>query len=205
MIEKPMDKEKRKGIKAEEMDQVKDAKMRDIFMAFFRIGMLGFGGGPSAIPLVEKEVVGRFKWMTLEDFGDTIALANTMPGPIATKLAGYIGYRVGGIMGCLSAMIASVIPTVILMIMMLTVLQTYKDIPWVQSMSNAVVPVVAVMLAVLTWSFIKQSKDSMGWLKAILLIVASIILLEVLGLHPGILIAVLIAAVFVPFKKKGGE
>nr|WP_232337176.1 chromate transporter [Lysinibacillus timonensis] len=174
-------------------------------MAFFRVGMLGFGGGPASIPLVQKEVVERYGWMTLEEFGDTIALANTMPGPIATKLAGYIGYRVGGIIGCINAIIASVVPTVLLMIALLTVLNTYKDIPWVQSMSNAVVPVVAVMLAVLTWSFVKQSKNSMGWIKAILLIGVSIILLEVLGVHPAILIAVLIIAVFVPYKKKGGE
>ncbi len=194
-----------KNNKVHEKGRVKGTKVFEIFMAFFRVGMLGFGGGPASIPLVQKEVVERYGWMTLEEFGDTIALANTMPGPIATKLAGYIGYRVGGIIGCINAIIASVVPTVLLMIALLTVLNTYKDIPWVQSMSNAVVPVVAVMLAVLTWSFVKQSKNSMGWIKAILLIGVSIILLEVLGVHPAILIAVLIIAVFVPYKKKGGE
>ncbi|HWL24577.1 MAG TPA: chromate transporter [Ureibacillus sp.] len=179
------------------------AKSSQLFMAFFRVGILGFGGGPSSIPLVQKEVVDKFGWMTLEDFGDTIALANTMPGPIATKLAGYIGYRVGGIRGCINAIIASVVPTVLLMMLLLGVLQAYKDIPWVQNMSNSVVPVVCVMLAVLTWNFIKQSTDSFGWVKGLLLIVVSILLLEVVGIHPAILIAVLIVAVFIPFKKKG--
>lgn len=168
-------------------------------MAFFRVGMLGFGGGPSAIPLLQREVVARFKWMTDEDFGDTIALANTMPGPIATKLAGYIGYRIGGLAGCLTALAASVIPTVILMILMLGLLQSYKDVPWVHNMSQTVVPVVAVMLAVLTWSFVKQSKDALGWGRAILFIAASAFLLEFVGLHPAILIGVLILFVLVPF------
>lgn len=171
----------------------------DVFMAFFRVGMLGFGGGPSAIPLLQREVVTRFNWMTDEDFGDTIALANTMPGPIATKLAGYIGYRIGGITGCILALIASVVPTVVLMILMLGLLQAYKDIPWVRNMSQAVVPVVAVMLAVLTWSFVKQSRDALGWGRALMLIAGSAVLLELLGLHPAILIGALILIVLAPF------
>jgi len=67
----------------------------DLFMAFCRVGLLGFGGGPSAIPLFHQEVVRKYGWMDEEEFGDTLALANTLPGPIATKLAGYIGYKVG--------------------------------------------------------------------------------------------------------------
>ncbi|MGM9951557.1 MAG: chromate transporter, partial [Lysinibacillus sp.] len=39
-------------------------KQLDIFIAFFRSGILGFGGGPAAIPLVHKEVVGNYGWMT---------------------------------------------------------------------------------------------------------------------------------------------
>lgn len=56
--------------------------------------MLGYGGGPGSIPLIHKEVVDKYEWMSDEDFGDLLALANTLPGPIATKLAGYIGHRV---------------------------------------------------------------------------------------------------------------
>ena len=183
---------------------VTDEKFRfsDVFMAFFRAGMLGFGGGPAVIPLLHKEVVGRYRWMTDEEFGDTIALSNTMPGPIATKLAGYIGYKIGGLWGLLVALAASVIPTVILMVLLLGVLQSYKDVPWVQNMSQTVVPVVAVMLGVLSWNFVQQSQKALGWGIAIFLIVVSILLLEVLGLHPAILIAVLIAVVLIPFIKR---
>ena len=171
-------------------------------MAFFRAGMLGFGGGPAVIPLLQKEVVEHYRWMTDDEFGDTIALSNTMPGPIATKLAGYIGYKIGGMWGLLVALAASVIPTVILMILLLGILQNYKDVPWVQNMSQTVVPVVAVMLGVLTWSFVQQSKIALGWGVAIFLIVVSVVLLELVGLHPAILIAVLIAMVLVPFIKR---
>ncbi len=168
-------------------------------MAFFRSGMLGFGGGPAVIPIMQRDVVDRYGWMTKEDYGDTIALANTMPGPIGTKLAGYIGYRVAGLRGCLIGVAAAVLPTVFLMILLLGLLQNYKDLPWVANMSNAVVPVVAVMLGVLTWDFIRQSEKALGWGRAVFLIVASAVLLEVVGLHPGFLIAGLILLVLVPF------
>ena len=140
--------------------------------------MLGFGGGPSSIPLVHQEVVKKYEWMTEDEFGDTLALANTLPGPIATKMAGYVGYRVAGIWGLLNALLASVIPTVVLMIVFLGLLQTYKDIPWVRHMSATVVPVVAVMLAVLTWDFIKKSGETLGWLRAVMLLALSAIFLK---------------------------
>lgn len=178
-------------------------KNADLFAAFFRVGMLGFGGGPSAIPLFEQEAVKKYKWMTSDEFGDTLALANTMPGPLATKMAGYIGWRVNGIAGCLVALLASVVPTVLLMIILLGVLQQYKDVAWVNGMSDAVVPVVGVMLAILTLDFLKKSGDSLGWLRAVIYTLISIVLMELLGVHPAFLIIGILVAVFLPWKKEG--
>ena len=100
-----------------------------IFIAFFRSGMLGFGGGPSSIPLIHKEVVGTFKWMNDDEFSNVVALGNTLPGPINTKMAGYIGYRVGGMIGLLVALVAGVLPTVLLMLALLTSFNQFKDNP----------------------------------------------------------------------------
>lgn len=175
----------------------------DIFMAFFRVGMLGFGGGPSAIPLFQQEVVKKYKWMDEDEFGDTLALSNTMPGPVATKMAGYIGYRVNGWIGCLVALVASIVPTVILMIVGLGVMQQYKEIAWVEGMSEAVVPVVGVMLAILTLDFLKKSRDSLGWGRAISYTVISGVLMEYFGIHPAILILVILILVFLPLKRRG--
>lgn len=176
----------------------------DIFAAFFRVGMLGFGGGPSAIPLFQQEVVKKYKWMSEDDFGDTLALANTMPGPLATKMAGYIGYRVNGLAGCIIALVASVIPTVLLMIVFLGVLQQYKDLAWVNGMSDAVVPVVGVMLAILTLDFLKKSGDSLGWLRAVIYVAVSVVLMEVLNVHPAILIIAILVIALIPFNRLGG-
>ncbi|MGE6257365.1 chromate transporter [Heyndrickxia sporothermodurans] len=176
-------------------------KQWDIFIAFFRSGMLGYGGGLSAIPLMHREVVKTYKWMDDEEFSDILALANTLPGPINTKMAGYIGWRVGGFFGLLTALAAAVLPTVILMIILLTALHAYNDKPWVRGMSRAVVPIAGVMLGVLTWDFIKKSKNSMGWLSTIVVIAISIVVMQVLGLHPAIMIVGLLGAALLSKQK----
>ncbi|RFU69346.1 chromate transporter [Peribacillus saganii] len=170
-------------------------KFLDIFMAFFRVGILGYGGGPSSIPLVHKEAVEKYKWMDSEEFGDILALGNALPGPIATKMAGYIGYRVGGIFGMVNALIATMVPTIIMMILLLKFLNAYKDQSWVKGMSAAVVPVVAVMLAVMTWDFIKKSTGSqLGWGWTLLFVAVSLLLMEFLHIHPAVIIFALLLA-----------
>ncbi|MDM5339866.1 chromate transporter [Fictibacillus enclensis] len=178
----------------------------NLFIAFFRSGILGYGGGPSSIPLVHKEVVGNFKWMNDEEFGDVLALGNALPGPINTKMAGYIGYRVAGILGMLVAILSSILPTIILMIVLLTSLAQYKDQPWVQGMTKGVLPVVAVMMGVLTWQFFSSSKKGLGIKLSLIHIVVGVILLQVLGVHPAFLIGALLAyALLKPEKKKQEE
>lgn len=167
-------------------------KQMDISIAFFRSGILGYGGGPSSIPLVHKEVVEIFKWMTDDEFADVLALANTLPGPINTKMAGYIGYRVGGYVGMLNAIFSSIVPTIILMIILLTSLASFKDLPWVAGMTKAVVPVVGVMMATLTWDFYKKSYQTLGHISAAVTVVASLVLLEFLHVHPAILIVAIL-------------
>lgn len=164
----------------------------NIFIAFFRAGILGYGGGPSSIPLLYREVVINFRWMNEKEFSDVLALSNTLPGPLNTKLSGYIGYRVAGWLGMMNAVFATVVPTVILMIVLLVSLSSFKDLAVVEGMTKGVVPVVGVMMAVLTWGFVSSSVRSLGVVKGLLLIIASLFLIEWAGLHPGILIASLL-------------
>ncbi len=172
-------------------------------LAFLRVGLLGYGGGPSSIPLVHKEVVERYQWMTDDEFGDVLALGNALPGPIATKMAGYIGWRVSGILGLIVALFATILPTILLMIIFLVFLSSFQDQAWVKGMTRAVVPVVAIMLGSLTWQFFSKSKDGMGWGYAILLTILSFLALEILHISPAIIVAiVLMAALLIPNKKK---
>ncbi len=176
-------------------------KQLEIFIAFFRSSILGYGGGPSTIPLVYKEVVDTYKWMKAEEFSEILAIGNMLPGPINTKLAGYIGYRIGGIIGMLNAIIASILPTILLMIILLTSLSSFKDIKWVNGMKESIVPVVGVMLGVLTWQFYQSSKKGLKTPTILIHLVVGLLLIQFLHIHPAIIIGgLLIFAIFQPVK-----
>jgi chromate transporter len=83
------------------------------------------------------------------------------------------------------------------MILLLTVLNAYKDVPWVQGMSKGVLPIAGVMIGVLAWDFIKRSKTLLGWTPTIIYTVISIVVMEILGIHPAFLIiALILSALF---------
>ena len=125
----------------------------ELFIAFFLPGILGYGGGPSSIPLIEDQVVGKYGWYSVQEFSNMLALGNTLPGPIATKMAGYIGYDIGGVLGALVAIIATVVPSLILMMILLGLLHKYKDSKPVKGMSIIIRPVITVLLGVMTYNF----------------------------------------------------
>ncbi len=178
-------------------------KQKDLFLAFFRVGMLGYGGGPSSIPLVYKEVVENHKWMSADEFSDTLAIGNTLPGPIATKMAGYIGYREAGVLGMLNAVAATVLPTVGLMIILLASLATVRHYPWVEGMTRGVLPVVAVLLGVLTKNFVIRAVRDLGEVPMVVLLVGSYLLIQIIGIHPALVIFALI--IFAVIKPSSGE
>ncbi|MFZ5817544.1 MAG: chromate transporter [Bacillota bacterium] len=125
----------------------------DLFVGFGRATLLGFGGGPSIVPLYENEAVDVFGWVTKEEFGTALAFGNALPGPIATKLTMYIGYKAAGIPGALVSLIAVTLPVGIAMIALAGLLVKFKDAPFIKGMVAGIRPVVFVMLAMLAWDF----------------------------------------------------
>lgn len=181
-------------------------KQTALFWAFFRVGIFGFGGGPSMIPLVHAEVVKRHQWVNDEEFADILAIGNTLPGPIATKMPGYIGYRVAGISGCIIAVIAVTLPMIAAMIVMLSMFSRYRDVGWISGMGQAVVPVVMVMMGQLTWDFFDKSKIALGWLTSLLMAMVAGGLIYWLGIHPGWVIgSILLTALLLPDRKTTSE
>ncbi|MGM8931817.1 chromate transporter [Salinicola halophyticus] len=156
----------------------------DIFLAFFIPNIIGYGGGPAIIPLVENEVVGRYGWMTSQQFAETLALGNTLPSPIATKMAGYIGYDVAGIGGGLIATFATVAPSLILMLVALGALYRYRDSIKVKSMSQWVRPVIMVLMGYLTWSFFSEGVSGAGWIHTLIIGAIACVMLWRFKLHP---------------------
>ncbi|MCE8013037.1 chromate transporter [Billgrantia desiderata] len=174
-----------------------------LFFSFLRIGLLGFGGGPSMIPLVHQEVVKRHAWMKDEEFADVLAIANTLPGPIATKMPGYIGFRVGGTLGCINAVLAVILPMIVAMILLLGLFSRHRDVAWIHGMSQGMVPVVMVMMGQLAWDFLNKSRLALGWAVSLVMAAVAGVLIYWLGVHPGLVIgALLVAAMLPPLTKR---
>lgn len=86
----------------------------ELFVSFFKVGLLTFGGGYAMIPIIQKEVVEKRKWMNGSDILDILAISESTPGPIAVNSATYVGYKVMGFWGSLVATIGLAIPSFII-------------------------------------------------------------------------------------------
>ena len=159
-----------------------------LFLAFFFPNIIGYGGGPATIPLIEHEVVEKYGWMTKSEFSEVLALGNALPGPIATKMAAYIGYDVAGVFGATIALFATVAPSVVLMLALLKVLHMYRNSPRVKRLSSFVLPAIAVLMGALTIDFFVESEKNIGIWLTIAFAVVSYVLLEKVKVHPAFVI-----------------
>mgnify|MGYP001198264187 CR=1 FL=1 len=173
-------------------------KLWQLFVSFGRVGMVGYGGGPSMIPLVEYEVVNHFGWMTSEEFNQILAVGNALPGPIATKMAGYVGYKVAGWSGALAALFGVMGPTVLVMIGLYSVLQRFKDSPAITGITRGITPVVIVLLALLVYDTARVAFRTGGVHPAVnvAMIVVSFFMLQKLPPAAVVAIAIVFGAVF---------
>lgn len=159
-----------------------------IFVAFFIPGVLGYGGGPASIPLVEQEVVQNYGWMDSQQFAEVLALGNALPGPIITKMAGYIGFEVGGVLGAVIALIATVLPSLILMIALAGILYSMKGTKKFETLTTLVRPVIAILLGIIAFDFFGGSYIESGILHTVIISVASLLLLTRFRVHPALVI-----------------
>lgn len=134
----------------------------ELLWGFFVANVLGYGGGPSSIPLMQEEIVNHYKWLTNEQFADVLAVGNALPGPIATKIAAFVGYQEAGWFGLILTTVATVVPSAIALISLLRILNRFRQSSVVKGMTLLVQPVIAVMMAGLTWEMGKVSVGSIG-------------------------------------------
>lgn len=165
----------------------------ELFLAFFIPNIVGYGGGPAIIPLIELEVVDRYGWMTAQEFAETLALGNALPSPIATKMAGYVGHEVAGPGGATVAVLATVVPSLLLMLGALGLLYRYRDSPRVKRMSQWVRPVIAMMMAWLTLGFLLESNAGAGALHTLLIGAFTALALLRLRIHPAFIVMAALA------------
>ena len=156
-----------------------------LFYAFAKVGLLGFGGGHSIIPLIQVEVVNNYKWLTISEFTDALAMANSLPGPITTKMSLLVGYKTAGITGALAGLVGLLFPSSILMLVLTALYLKYKDLAAVKGLLKGVRPVVIALLLVVVYRIFPSSISS--WHTA-LIAVATFCLIAFLNVHPALLI-----------------
>ncbi len=143
------------------------------------------------IPILQTEVVDVQQWLTKEEFLDAYALGNALPGPIATKLSGYVGYKVAGWPGAMAGMLGMALPTVIAMVLLAALYFRYKETPFVSSFMKGVRPVILALLVIVVWEFIPASLGKgFQWSNAFLWLLALVALALAFKfhIHPAFLI-----------------
>lgn len=127
-----------------------------LFYTFFKIGLFGFGGGYAMISMIQGEVVTRYGWLTSGQFTDIVAISQMTPGPIGINSATYVGYSslvnagyapAWGVLGSITATLAVVFPSFVLMLLISKFLMHYKDHPIVESVFQGLRPAVVGLLA----------------------------------------------------------
>ena len=89
-------------------------KFFNLFFTMLKIGLFTFGGGYAMIALLENEFVSKKEWIEKDEFLDMVAIAESTPGPIAINAATYIGYKMLGFLGSLTATVAVCIPSFVI-------------------------------------------------------------------------------------------
>ncbi|MFY0545902.1 chromate transporter [Brevibacillus sp. H7] len=173
---------------------------KELTIAMLRTGILGYGGGPSVIPLIQYEAVSRYRWMDDDEFGEVLAIANALPGPIATKIAAYLGYRLKGITGAILAVFLHILPTSIAMVMLLKIVSVLRDLSVVSGMISFVMPVISVMLGMMAYDFAEKAIKGLGKLIGGGCFLLSFFLLQVISVHPAVVILIFLAYGTVHFK-----
>lgn len=177
------------------MNYIKD--LLKLYFAFFRIGAFTFGGGYAMLPMLEKELVDKYKWVTMDEIMDYFAIGQCTPGVIAVNTATFIGYKQRGVIGGIVATIGVITPSVIIISLIATVLNAIYENPIVKHAFNGIGVAVC---AILVQAVLKLAKSGLAdvftWVLAIAAFLASFVF-DV----PTILIIAVSAVVAIIYKK----
>ncbi|SHE76600.1 chromate transporter [Caldanaerobius fijiensis DSM 17918] len=164
-------------------------RLIQMFLVFFKIGAFTLGGGYAMVPLMKKEIAGKRKWLSDEEFVDILAVAQSAPGPIAINTSVYVGYKMGGFIGSIVATLGSTLPSFITILLIAMFFTTIKDQPLIEAIFKGIRPAVAAMIGASVITLLKSAKIKSGALTVTFLAAVAII---VFNLHP-ILVIILAA------------
>ncbi|MDR7001065.1 chromate transporter [Neobacillus niacini] len=164
----------------------------ELFLLFFVIGAVSFGGGYAMIPIIEREVTQR-GWLTTSEFTDFVGLAGMAPGSIASNSATSVGYHIGGIYGALISSLAITLPSLIFILVMAKNYEKVKDHPLITSAFYGLRPIVTSLIIYAAINFALSNgviafDFSTKMLRMFIIFAVSLCSLLFLKLHPSIVI-----------------
>ncbi len=138
-------------------------KLGELYISFFRIGGLTFGGGLAMLPMLQREVVDGRKWCTEEEILDMYAIGQCTPGVIAVNTATYVGYKQAGFIGGVAATLGIVSPSLIIICLVASILKSFIHLPIVlHALAGIRVVVCALMLNTVLTMAKKGIVDKLG-------------------------------------------
>jgi chromate transporter len=169
----------------------------EVFVLFFRFGLLSFGGALGIIPEIEREIVLQRAWLEPRVFSDGYALAQFSPGPNMLAVVFY-GFKIAGFAGGLGAFVGMFTPAALLTAMFARAWGLLGDAPWPKAIRNALLPIGLGLAAGGTLSLARGAIHS--WLAVVL---AALTLALVLSTRLNAVLVIvacgLIAAIFAAF------
>lgn len=120
----------------------------EIFISFFKIGLFTLGGGYAMLPLIQKEVVEKKKWIDEKEFLDMVSVSQSAPGPLAVNISVFVGYRISGIKGLISAVLGATLPSFIIIILIASVFIGIENNPIIERIFKGIRPAVVALIAV---------------------------------------------------------
>lgn len=132
--------------------------LMDMFITFFKIGAFTLGGGYAMLPIIQKEVVKKKKWIGETEFLDMVAISQSAPGPLAVNISAFVGQKMKGLMGLITSTLGAILPSFIIIILVSSVFLGIENSPVVQRVFQGIRPAVVALIAVPVISMGKTAK-----------------------------------------------
>jgi chromate transporter len=141
----------------------------EIARFFLWLGVIGFGGPPAHIALMQQEAQEKRGWLTREEFTDGLAVCNLLPGPASTQMTIYIGWIRKGLVGGLVAGTCFIFPAFCLMVFLSWLYFTFGTLPQLAAFFYGLKPVVVSIVLATTWRLaLPFLRDWRFWLLVVL-------------------------------------
>ena len=116
-----------------------------LFLTFFKIGLVSFGGGYAMISMIRQECL-AMGWLTEEELLNFIAISESTPGPIAVNMATFIGSSQGNILGAACATLGVVLPAFLIMLIIAIFIKNLLKYGPVKAIFNTIKPIVVSLI-----------------------------------------------------------